>query len=288
MQNKLSILAIVLSVIALGSNYLPKTGEQATQQTQVKESVYERIMRTRTVRCAYLIWPPYLNKDTNTGKLSGVYYDLMERMAKDWSMKIEWAEEVGAANRFEGFATGRYDLLCSPVGGTAERTSVSDFSRPFVYHPFSLYAREGDNRFDNNHAAANNSEITLATLDGYIGAAITKRAFPNAKVTSLPNLSTESDILLGLSMGKADAAVCDAVMAQDYIKNNPGKIKRVAGPPVSISTETIALPVGEPTLRQKINISLDYYLDTGVIETILNTNGLEHGKVLRIAKPYQE
>lgn len=287
MKNKLSVIAIVLSLLALGSAYFPKQGEPATQQTPVKESVYDRIMRTKTIRCAYLLWPPFMTRDMNTGKLSGVYYDLMERMAKDWSMKINWTEEVGAANRFEGFATGRYDMLCSPVGATPERTAISDFSLSFTYVPFYLYVRADDTRFDRAYEKANDENVSMITLDGYMAATIIKSEFPKAKLTTLPNLSTDADILLSIQMGKADASVCDSIMASDYIKNNPGKVKRAEGPPVRFSTETIAFPLSEPQLRVKLNTTLQYYLETGVMDKILMRYDLGPDKLLRAAKPYE-
>ncbi len=288
MKNKLSVLAIVLSVIALGSNYLPKHGDQATQQTQAKESTYDRIMRTKTIRCSYLVWPPYLNKDTATGKLSGVYFDLMERIGKDWGVTIDWAEEAGTASRLEGVRTGRTDFYCSASAPTPERTAVAAFSRAFVYHPFYLYVKEGDTRFDAALAKVNDPSISMLTLDGYLGSVYTKEQFPLAKTTSLPDLSTDIDILLGLGMGKADAAICDGVMAAKYIQDNPGQVRRVPGPPIRYSVGALTFPLGEPPLREKLDTTLTYYLDTGVIEKILTQNGLEPGKVLRVAKPYQD
>jgi len=287
MKNKLSVVAIVLSLLALGSAYLSKTNDTAVPAT-MKESVYDRIMRTKTIRCAYLVWPPFMMKDVTTGKLSGIYYDLLERMGKDWSMKIDWSEEVGAANRFEGFASSRYDMICSPVGATPERTAASDFSIPMAYLPFHLFARPDDTRFDGAYDKANNENVTLLTVDGYMAATIIKSEFPKAKLSTLPNLSTDADILMSIQMSKADASVCENIMASDYMKNNPGKVKRVPGPPLRFAGETVAFPLNEPQLRAKINTTLQYYLDTGVIEKILMSYDLGPDKLLRVAKPYTE
>lgn len=288
MKNKLSVLAIVLSVIAIGAVSLPKHGDQATQQTQAKESTYDRIMRTKTIRCAYLLWPPFMQKDLNTGKLSGIYFELLERVAKDWSMKVDWAEEVSAANRFDGFATGRYDLLCGPVGATPERTAVSDFSIPLAYLPFYLFTRPDVTRFDNDYSKANDENVSMLTIDGYMAATIIKSEFPKAKLSTLPGLSTDADILMSIQTGKTDASVCEYILASDFMKNNPGKVKRVPGPPLRFAGETIAFPLGELQLKTKLNTTLQYYLDTGVIEKILMNYDLGPEKLLRVAKPYQQ
>jgi ABC-type amino acid transport substrate-binding protein len=45
------------------------------------ETGYERVMRTKTLRCGYFAWAPYLIKDANTGKFSGAGHDIIEAMA---------------------------------------------------------------------------------------------------------------------------------------------------------------------------------------------------------------
>ncbi len=290
-MNKFSsvlMMALIAVVASYGTMRVADRGNSPASQSAVKESTYDRIMRTRTIRCGYFIWFPYMNRDVNTGKLSGVFYDLMERIGKDWAVKVDWAEEVGISSRFEGFKTGRYDLVCSPTGASPERAAVSDFSIPFVYEVFYLYVRAGDVRFDNAYQKLNDEHITLVTQDGYMGATITEAEFPKAKRYSLPELSSDTEILMNVEMGKADAAVFNASSAYDFVKNNQGKIKRVLGSPLQALGETIPLPIGEDRLRSKINTTLTYYLDSGVIEKILTVNGLTADKVLRVAKPYAE
>ncbi|MGE4351132.1 MAG: substrate-binding periplasmic protein [Bdellovibrionales bacterium] len=244
-------------------------------------------MRTKTIRCAYLVWPPLATKDPVTGQLGGVYYDLLERIGKDWNVKIDWVEEVGAGNRFEGFKTGRYDMLCLPTGATPERTAVSDFSLPFYFCPFYMVTKEGDTRFDTNRKKANDPAISMLTIEGYMVKSIIEAEFPKAKIQTLPELSTDSDVLMSVQMGKADATVAESVLLADYMANNPGKLHRVSGPPVRFSGGTIPFPLNEPQLRAKLNTTLQYYLDTGVIEKILMKHNIGPDKVLRVADPYK-
>lgn len=42
-----------------------------------KESSYDRVMRTRTLRCGYGIFQPMIMKDPNTRKISGIFVDIM-------------------------------------------------------------------------------------------------------------------------------------------------------------------------------------------------------------------
>lgn len=283
--SKSSVISLVIAMIALGVALFQG---QPTQTTQTKETTYERVMRTKTLRCGYFVTPPYIQIDPNTKTMTGAYYDLVEKMGQDWGIKIEWAEEVGTASMFEGLKTGRYDLLCSPNTLTATRTLIADFSRAIVYNPFYLYVRENDHRFDGALDKANDESITMLSYDGYFGATIIKDDFPKAKLVSLPDLSNDTDILLGVSTGKADAGICGNIVASNFIKNNPGTIRRVGGPPLRFPSLGLAFAKGEEQLKAMINASLTYYQETGVTEKILNKYDLDEARLFRPATPYKE
>jgi len=273
-----------VALIALGIVLFRPAHEE---QVAKKETTFARVMRTQILRCAYEVWPPFLSRDSKNGKLSGVYYELLEKMGRDLHLKIEWAEEVGKAAMFEGFQTGRYDAFCSAITPSPGRALAGDFTRPFGYVPFFLYAREGDNRFDNNYGAANSEAIALVAADGDLTAIITREVFPKAKALSLPDLTNGADILMTVASGKADATVNDSNIARAFIANNPGKIKQAKGLPLRFPSMSIALPAGEERLRQILDLTLTHYLETGVIERIFMTYGLDETKILRVAKPYQ-
>lgn len=286
MFKTLLIACIAGALGAASTLYIAPHNTMRTAQQQ--ESVYDRIMRTKTIRCGYAVSPVYNEKDPITGEMHGVYVDIMERIAKDWGVKIDWAEEVSAASMYEGFKTGRYDMLCSANTITAGRTIATDFSRPIAYPTFYLFVRENDTRFDNAYDKANDENIRMTTFDGYFGATVTKDYFPKAKLVALPELSNDVDILMNVVSGKADGGVLAGIVAAEFMKKNPGKIRRVAGPPLRYPSLVFALPKGEEVLKAAINTSLTYYLDTGVIEKILQDYGLDRTNLLRVAKPYEE
>lgn len=287
MSNIKTTVALVLSIIAvvMAVNLMMITPE--AQTVVAKSGAYDRIMKDRVIRCAYQAWPPFIIKDPNTGKIGGVYADLFDLIGHDLSLKIDWVEEVGSATMFEGFKTNRYDMLCSPVTSSPERALVSDFSRPIAYVPFYLYAREGDVRFDNAYEKANSEEIAMMAMDGDFTAIAQAELFPKAKKTALPNMTNGGDILVGIASGKADAAINDPSIAEVFIKNNPGKIKRVAGPPLRFPSLNIAMPIGEDRLRALVDTTLTNYLEVGKVDKILNAYGLDETKILRVAPPYR-
>ncbi|MCB1556441.1 MAG: hypothetical protein KDJ15_03915, partial [Alphaproteobacteria bacterium] len=56
--------AVLLTVFFLGKT------------AHAMDSGYDRVMRTGTIRCGYIAFPPYLMQDLNTGEFSGLAYDL--------------------------------------------------------------------------------------------------------------------------------------------------------------------------------------------------------------------
>ena len=73
----LLIVALSFAVAFVTGKYM--TSNNGTRVT-VKESTYERVIRTGEIRCAYAVYEPPLIKDPNTGKLSGIFYDVMEEV----------------------------------------------------------------------------------------------------------------------------------------------------------------------------------------------------------------
>jgi ABC-type amino acid transport substrate-binding protein len=123
-------------------------------------------MRTGVIRCAYFVVPPEFNKDPNTGKLSGIGYEVTESVAKLLGLRVDWVEEVGFGEMVAGFDAGRYDAVCSSVFNRAPLARQADFTTLFMYTPVGIFVRADDHRFDKNVAAINDQSVTVASLDG--------------------------------------------------------------------------------------------------------------------------
>src|SRR5580693_5757716 len=114
-----SILFVILIVIAafgvekfvLSSGHLT----QIKTESAKAETTYDRVIRTGVLRCGYTPYSVGLMKDPNSGQLSGIYYDVITRLADNLKLKVDWVEEVGWGSQIEGLNTNRYDLICSPV-----------------------------------------------------------------------------------------------------------------------------------------------------------------------------
>jgi len=112
MNSKISIASLIMATTALCLAIFRMPSPQPP--LSAKETAYERVMRTKTLRCAYSVWRPFFSKDPNTGEISGVVPELFDKAAQDLGLKIEYTEEVNPAQMFEGFSTNRYDCHLRP------------------------------------------------------------------------------------------------------------------------------------------------------------------------------
>lgn len=254
------LLVAFLSLVVLSAAPLPARADH--------DETYDRVMKTGVLRCGYFNWPPIFEKDVNTGEYRGFMKDIMDRLASSLSLKIEWTEELNFSNMFEGYG-GRIDMICGPLAPTGARARASDFTDPMLAAAFYLYARADDPRFDNNYEAADDPGVTMTGADGEFSAIVAHEDFPKAKFNAVPQLSDPSQLLMEIATGKADLTATEPVQFIKFDKSNPGKLKRVPGPPVRILPLSLPIPVGEEKLKSMMNAAIMEMVETGFVDKAL-------------------
>lgn len=235
-----------------------------------KESAYERVMRTGTIRCGYAPFEPFMLKDPNTGKLSGIFFDVTERMGTDLGLKIEWIGEIDFGQIAEALASKKIDAFCSGMAATPERGRRMAFSMPAFFGSLDVIVKDGDTRFDSNIDDINNPNVTIATNDGDISEEIAKQDFPLAK--RLPKIQTggDSELLLNVASGKADVTFTNRAIVFPFMKNNPGKIRIVpVKKPVRLFSVGYATDIHEDALLKVIDNALMIALNNGAVEKMI-------------------
>lgn len=252
------------------------------------ESTFDRVMRTGTIRCAYGNYDPSNIKDPNTGKMSGIFYDLTEEVGRRLGLKIEWVEEAGYGVIAEGFRTGRYDAFCGTVWPTADRVKSGTFSIPLYYSQVGVFVRANDHRFDNNYMLLNDPHYTLAVKDGDISFSIAKARFPLAKQDSVMQMSLTEQQLMEVATGKADATFNEPALIYRYNEHNPDKKLRniAAAKPLKYFPNTYMLPPNEYQLKQMFDVTLGELLSEGIVDDILKKYERPGIVNLRVALPF--
>ncbi len=248
---------------------------------------YDHVMKTGVIRCAYILYPSETERDLVTGKLSGAVVEMTEEAARLAELKVEWVAEVGFADMFEGLKSGKYDALCSGLWETPTRARAALFTVPTNYGLLFTFVRKEDTRFDKNLRLANSEDVTVAVLDGEYGAIVANESFPKSKKYSLPQLSDMSQLLVAVETGKADIAFLQPSTGQNYMKNNPGKLRMLENKPVrAMPAPTIAVSPSEQALKNLLDASFRFMQGSGKTEDILRKYDPSLSSHYLLAPPY--
>ncbi|MGE4350713.1 MAG: transporter substrate-binding domain-containing protein [Bdellovibrionales bacterium] len=267
-----TLLTIILSVgITLGLITFLKPSNQ-TQQT---ESVHDRILRTKKIRCGYFIYEPALIIDPNTKQMSGIFYDLTEEMARRLGLSVEWTEEVGYGEIMQGFESNRYDLFCNVIWPTPERSRAASFSLPLYYSTLGVFVRDDDHRFDGNIDKLNDPNYTVAVKDGDITASVAKAVFPKARIASIPQLALTEQQLVDVGMKKADATFNEPPLLARYNKSAAVKLRDIAkDKPVKYFPNVFMMPKGDLALKEMVDTTLKDMISEGFVERTIKKHEL--------------
>lgn len=270
-------------ILLAGLFFFSTTSVRADNQ----ESLHDKVIRVGELRCGYALWPGLLEKDPNTGAMSGLFYDYMEQLGSSMQIKIVWAEEVPWGDIVEALQARRIDAHCAGAWTNAIRGKFVDFTTPIIFHPINAYVREGDTRFDNNLSAINSPDVTISIVDSESAATVAKTDFPKAKTISMPKGTEGAQMILNVLHKKADITFTDPSMAQEIMKNNPGKLRQVQAQfPLRVFGVGLAIRKGETTLKDSLNVATNQLLWAGGLEKILNKYEKFPGQFLRVAQPY--
>jgi ABC-type amino acid transport substrate-binding protein len=276
MKYVLFLLALVCAVPALA-------------EEGAKKSAYDRVMETQTIRCGYGSYKPWVYQDLETGKMMGLNVEIMEEVARQLGMKLEWPEETGWANLPTALNTGKVDAACSLLWIDPMRGKQVAYTRPAFYNALHVYAKAGDARFTGKMEELNNPDIKISVQDGDITPELVKRYFPKAQIVALPQSASGSEIFLNVVTGKADVTFGDNIGVKNFNDANEVKLERIPlRRPVTVYANSIAVGIHETELKEMLDATVAYLLDTGKIAEIVEKFSKEYPDAIVLSKrPYE-
>ncbi|MCB9988144.1 MAG: transporter substrate-binding domain-containing protein [Rhodospirillales bacterium] len=285
------MLATIVAIIASYSVVnitAPENGVSPVSEEKQKETTYERVMRTGTIRCGYIDYSPHLIVDPATGKKSGITHDIMEEAARLLGLKIDWAEELGWGNTVTAIESNRVDAICTSFWQNPVEGRYLGFTIPLFYSAVGAYVKEDDHRFDGGLSDVDSPEIRISATDGNMAFLVAGQDFPSARLVSLPNMTDETTQMLEVATGKADITFVETYLGEQYRKNNPGTLRNVIPDnPIRVFGNTIAIPQDDVRFQSMLNAALVQLLNGGFVEKTIRKYEEVDGGIYRAAKPYQ-
>jgi polar amino acid transport system substrate-binding protein len=151
---------------AIGAAAAPRTALAQMLETNIREdSVLAKIRRDGVINVGYAQTGPWFYKDAKTGELGGIYKDVVDMLAKEIQIKVEW-KEVTFANATVGLRRGDYDLFGSSLVYLVQRGLVVNYVGP-LYSKGVLFLIHKDNagRFK-TAADLNDPEVIISVTTG--------------------------------------------------------------------------------------------------------------------------
>jgi len=276
------VTSIVVTLVTRGISQGPRI---TTEQGVINAK--ERVHKTKVIRAAYAIYPPASIKNPNTGEISGICVDVLEKAAENLGFKVEWTEEVPWGNMIAGLQSERYDMIGSAVWANASRAKGADFSIALYYNGVGIYARANDDRFPNGLAslrAMDESKLKISVIDGEMSDLIAQTDFPKAQRVGLPQLSEGSQLLLEVATGKADITFVQPFTANEYLQANPGSVKNISPDrPIRVFPVVYMVKDGEYEFRMMLDVALEELVNFGFVNRMIEKYAPDDPGLYRVA-----
>jgi polar amino acid transport system substrate-binding protein len=285
---KFRVLGVFLMLAVLATVMLSGCNRQGTTSGTGQQTVYDRVMKSGTIRAAYLSYPPACMKDTKTGKLSGIFVETLEKAAENVGLKVEWTEEVGWGSQIEGLQADRYDIIGSPVWANPTRGKVAGLSIPVYYSGIGIYVRQNENRFTSDYNTINSSNVKIATIDGETGDLIARSQFPQAQRNSLPQTTDISQLFLELTGNKADVMFAEPYFAYQFLQSNPNSVKNIAtDKPIRTLGNVYMFKRDQGEFKQMLDVAIEDLINSGYVDQLINKYEPAPNTFYRVAQPYR-
>lgn len=283
-----TVTALICAALLLVITGCNRPGSPAGDTSRVPQTAYDRVIANGTIRAGYLPYPPGSIKDPNSGKLSGIHIEALERAAASMSLRVEWSPASGWGSIVEDVRTGRVDVIGSPVWANATRGKLADFTEPLFWSGICVYVRADDRRFDGKLDLINAADVRIATIDGEMSDIIANADYPNARRVALPQNADNSLILESVAAGRADVVFVEPYIANLFLKNKPGSLRNItASSPVRVFPNSMMIAKNEPALKSMLNTALSELLNAGVVDRLLKQYAPEPGSFFLNALPYR-
>ena len=258
---------ITIAFILTLSGCNQKSSENKNSDT----AVYDRVLKTGTLRASFLTYPPACMKDTKTGNMSGIFADVLQKACDNLGLKLEWTEEVGWASQIEGLESDRYDIVGSPVWANPNRGKLTTMSIPVYFSGIGVFVRANDDSFTANLDLINKPNVRIGTIDGESADLIARTDFPEARRVSSAQTTDISQKLLDLASNKCDVVFTEPYYAYEYLKNNPGTIKNIAeSNPIRLFGNCYMFKKNEFQLQQMLNVAIQDLINSGYVDKVIS------------------
>jgi len=247
-------MAVALMQLASGCGVGRSTTAPRGQDTLAK------IQREGVLHVGYVVYPPTVIKDPNSGDLSGHFVDAVRFLADVMEVRVEF-HEATFATFVAGLQNGQYDVSIAATYRTIPRAMSVAFTKPIIYIGNGAIVRRGESRF----SALQDFDapgIVLAVAQGEASHEYAREHFNKASIRALET----ADLSLPLSevlSGRADVGLADAWTTSQFAKTHPEATDLFTGRPYDLTAVGWAARPDDMRWLNFLDTAIDYLESTG-------------------------
>jgi polar amino acid transport system substrate-binding protein len=252
------------------------------------QTLYQSVLKSGKIRVGYISYAQsyIVNSD---GTHAGIFYEVMEEVAKNLGLKIEYTKEVTWDGMIQDIEDGKIDMVVTGIWPTSQRGKYVDFLEPLFYTPVKAYTYAGNSKFDNNLGVINSENVKISTIDGEMTQIIANMDFPNAKQIPLMQMSNVVQTLLELTGKKADITFVEPMIALEFLAKNPNSIQEVKGiQALRLFPNRMMIPKNQEDFKATLNIALQELINSGFVDKVIDKYETYPGSFYRLQLPYRQ
>ena len=257
---------IVILVLALGFVMLRTNNNNSLSISQT--SILEKVKQEKKIRVGYAIYAPYIDKNLETGELSGYSVDIIKEIADQMNVEIDWVETTWQIYILD-LKSGKFDILLGPLFLTIPRAMEIDYSNSVGYFSgVAALVKEGDDRFSEIDDL-NIKGLTISVPQGWVADEYARKYLTDATIKQFKGEGAAL-VISDMVTGNSDVALVDGPTAQQYLEKNPNQNVKglfLTDPPVVVSAG-FAFQKGDPEWVGFINYTLEVLRTGGILKNI--------------------
>jgi ABC-type amino acid transport substrate-binding protein len=200
-----------------------------------------------------------------SGKLAGYDIAVMEKIAADLGVKVEFVQ-LDWAGLLPGLAAGRFDVVASGVTRSAERIASKDFTMlsPYIVNGVAV------TKLTNNAKIASWDDVCgkkMGVIRGSNEPKLIQQAVPSGCVTNVVEYPGWTELALDLKNGRIDWIGMD-YLGPSYAASKDRNITVL--PEVRMpKTQSIAVSAADPDLAKAMDALIARYREDGTLNTLV-------------------
>jgi cyclohexadienyl dehydratase len=273
----IALVAALLSIFALALLWRDAgRAKPLTPSSLHIPSMLERINKDSVLHAGYGVTPPYTIEDPNTKAVSGYTVDIVERIAKDWKVKVVW-HRLNWNTFMPDIKRGEFDMIGEPIFMTVPRARELGFSDPIDYFPEGVVmVRKGEKRFQ-NYEDLNKPDVNVGVQMGFASETIARAKLPRATITAVAPGTDQLQLFNEVVAGRVDATSSEGGLAQIFLKEHSSVVKLInADHPAAWVPGAFAFRFEDTESARAFSVGLRYLRLTGELDALRQKWGLPH------------